>query len=77
MIHIIEAVLDNFHFFSECLLSTLSKLIYTTNKTDAVSPFVDEGQNKKDNKGKSKNLFHDPKFTRPTKQTKEQSLQWI
>ena len=37
---------------------------------NAVSPFVDEGQNKKDNKGKNKKLFHDPMFTKPTKQKK-------
>ena len=74
MVHVNQAVLDNFRFFL-CFLSPSSQLIYTTNTMNAVSPFVDKGQNKKDYKGKNKNLFHDPQFTKPRKQTKEQTLQ--
>ena len=74
MIHINEAALDNFQFFSECFLSALSKLIYTTNKMNVVSPFVGQGQNEKDSKGKNKNLFHDPKFTKPTKTSKRTTV---
>jgi len=64
---------QSFDVISKCFLQSLKGLGFLCMVTlspsySASTPrltFVDEGQNKKDNKGKNKKLFHDPMFTKP------------